>query len=223
MKIVINLLSLSGPDGRSAVSGLEPDPSLRAATPQELGAARDDGPSLFDDEDEGADGGGVSNRLDTTADGADGAGDVLAAMQELVDEELRRAHDALLRRVPGGMDDAAGYEEDEESAWLDELEPEPVSPGPEAAQALRDAPLRRRIAEPLCADCAKHIAEAVLDDGAYAAGVHLVAPLRGTIGNLDGWCLEVDPDRVRLRDLHGELVLEFRRIAGQWFFDRAGL
>ena len=227
MKIVIHLLSLSGPDGWQTVSdlGLPQARGRRALTAQELALLRDGGPSLFGDEDDAELSREVDNELlDTIVQAAAGEDEQGAARAA----RLRLAHDAFLRSVPGGTQDEDFRVDDEEAAWRDERVDDLGADG-DTLRSLRDAPERRREAGPLCSDCAERLREAqaaaagAAGDGPFAGGARLLAPLRGTIGNLDGWCLEVDPDRVVLRDLHSDLCLEFRRLGGQWVFDSSGL
>lgn len=211
MKIVIHLLSLSSSDDRSAAAR-DARQRRRELGPQERGVLLDAGSPLFGDEDV-LDGGLPDEPCSTLV------GSIATARvdeDDVQDEgaagELRLVRDALLRSVPGGVDeDERVLVGEEELAWSDDRLADEVR-----EFGLRDAPARREVAEPLCSDCARRLLES---GGALGGGVQLPAPLRGTLGNLDGWCLEVDPDRVVLRDLHSDLSLEFRRIAGQWVFD----
>lgn len=55
------------------------------------------------------------------------------------------------------------------------------------------------------------------DEDAY-----VLSTMPGSVAQLDGWRVQVDPDRVELRDIHSDLRIVFRRLGAQWVLDPEG-
>lgn len=54
------------------------------------------------------------------------------------------------------------------------------------------------------------------DEDAY-----VLSTMPGSVAQLDGWRVQVDPDRVELRDIHSDLRIVFRRLGSQWVLEPA--
>jgi hypothetical protein len=58
-------------------------------------------------------------------------------------------------------------------------------------------------------------AESLRDD----EEVHVISTTPGSVAQLDGWRVRLDPDRVELLDIHSDLRIVFRRLGAQWVLD----
>lgn len=50
---------------------------------------------------------------------------------------------------------------------------------------------------------------------------YVISTAPGSVAQLDGWRVQVDPDRVELRDIHSDLRIVFRRVGAQWMLEPA--
>ena len=61
---------------------------------------------------------------------------------------------------------------------------------------------------------------------ASAAGdedeAYVLSNALGSVAQIDGWSVKVDPDRVELRDIHSDLRIVFRRLGAQWVLEPEG-
>lgn len=69
-----------------------------------------------------------------------------------------------------------------------------------------------------CLELAPEDAASTCDD----EDAYILSTSPGSVANLDGWRVQVDPDRVELRDIHSELRIVFRRLGAQWVLEPGG-
>jgi hypothetical protein len=82
--------------------------------------------------------------------------------------------------------------------------------------AARPATLASAMAlPPSLLELASPDAESLRDD----EEVHVISTTPGSVAQLDGWRVRLDPDRVELLDIHSDLRIVFRRLGAQWVLD----